>query len=54
MNSPAMTSGPAAPGYGHIVDPDRVDTSHGPILYLEGVTVSFDGFKALNALSLTI
>jgi len=54
MNTPAMRAGPAAPGYGHVVDPDRVDTSHGPILYLEGVTVSFDGFKALNALSLTI
>jgi len=47
-------AGPAAPGYGHPVDPERVDTSHGPILYLEGVTVSFDGFKALNALNLTI
>jgi urea transport system ATP-binding protein len=31
-----------------------VDTSHGPILYLDGITVSFDGFKALNELSLTI
>jgi urea transport system ATP-binding protein len=41
-------------GYGHTVEADRVDTSHGPILYLEDVTVSFDGFKALNGLSLTI
>jgi len=49
----ASGSGPA-PGYGHVLDPDRVDTSHGPILYLEDITVSFDGFKALNALSLTI
>jgi urea transport system ATP-binding protein len=32
----------------------EVDTSHGPILYLDGITVSFDGFKALNDLSLTI
>ena len=32
----------------------EVDVSHGPILYLEGVTVSFDGFKALNQLSLTV
>ena len=32
----------------------RVDTSHGPILYLEDITVSFDGFRALNKLSLTI
>ena len=28
--------------------------SDGPILYLDGITVSFDGFRALNALSLTI
>src|SRR5215467_4667408 len=32
----------------------EVDTTHGPILYLDGITVSFDGFRALNALSLTI
>jgi urea transport system ATP-binding protein len=32
----------------------QVDTTHGPILYLDGITVSFDGFKALNGLSLTI
>ena len=31
-----------------------VDTTHGPILYLEGISVSFDGFRALNDLSLTI
>jgi urea transport system ATP-binding protein len=31
-----------------------LDTTHGPILYLDGITVSFDGFKALNDLSLTI
>ena len=30
------------------------DTSHGIILYLEGITVSFDGFRALNDLSLYI
>jgi urea transport system ATP-binding protein len=40
--------------YGHHVDPDKVDTTHGPILYLDDITVSFDGFKALNQLSLTI
>ena len=49
-----MPAGPAGHGYGHLLDPEKVDTSHGPILYLEGITVSFDGFKALNALSLTI
>ncbi|WP_207780159.1 urea ABC transporter ATP-binding protein UrtD [Pokkaliibacter plantistimulans] len=31
-----------------------VDTRKGPILYVEGVSVSFDGFKALNNLSLYI
>ena len=31
-----------------------VDTSHGPILYVEDVSVSFDGFKALNRLNLTV
>jgi urea transport system ATP-binding protein len=30
------------------------DTSHGTILYLEDINVSFDGFKALNALTLYI
>ena len=34
--------------------PRRVDVTHGVILYLEDVTVSFDGFRALNALSLAI
>ncbi len=31
-----------------------VDIRHGPILYMEDVSVSFDGFKALNQLSLYI
>ncbi|OGB22158.1 MAG: urea ABC transporter ATP-binding protein UrtD [Burkholderiales bacterium RIFCSPLOWO2_02_FULL_57_36] len=33
---------------------EGVDTTHGAILYLEEITVSFDGFKALNNLSLDI
>ena len=32
----------------------EVDTTHGRILYLEDVNVSFDGFKAINGLSLDI
>lgn len=32
----------------------RLDTSHGTILYLEGVSVSFDGFRAINDLNLYI
>lgn len=31
-----------------------INVSHGVILYIEGVTVSFDGFRALNDLSLAI
>ena len=31
-----------------------LDTSHGAILYLDDISVSFDGFKALNRLSLSI
>ncbi len=30
------------------------DASHGVILYLEDITVSFDGFRALNALTLSV
>ena len=44
----------ALAGAGMRVAGTDVDTSHGPILYLDGVSVSFDGFKALNNLSLTI
>ncbi len=41
-------------GLGHVARPDAIDVSHGAILYVEGVTVSFDGFKALNDLSLAL
>ncbi|RQH08400.1 urea ABC transporter ATP-binding protein UrtD [Paraburkholderia dinghuensis] len=39
---------------GHVALPGVIDTSHGTILYLEDVTVSFDGFRALNKLTLSI
>jgi urea transport system ATP-binding protein len=32
----------------------ELDATHGVVLYLDGITVSFDGFKALNELSLAI
>jgi len=38
----------------HILTPGTIDVTHGTILYLEDVTVSFDGFRALNGLSLTL
>jgi len=34
------------------VQSPELDTHQGPLLYVEGVTVSFDGFKALDDLSL--
>ncbi len=39
-----------------MVDPNQieVDLSHDVILYLEGISVSFDGFKAINDLNLYI
>jgi urea transport system ATP-binding protein len=38
---------------GHLLRPG-VDISHGGILYLDSISVSFDGFKALNDLSLVV
>ncbi len=40
--------------FGHLVEPGVLDTQKGDILYLEDISVSFDGFKALNALTLNI
>ena len=34
--------------------PPKVDASHDVLLYLEGISVSFDGFKAINDLNLYI
>jgi len=51
----ATESGGRSAGYGRVVqDADEVDVTHGRILYLEDVSVSFDGFKAINKLSLDI
>jgi urea transport system ATP-binding protein len=35
-------------------DIETADAAQGTVLYLDGISVSFDGFKALNNLSLTI
>ena len=47
-------SGGRAAGFGRPVTPGEVDLTHGRILYLEDVSVSFDGFKAIDRLSLDI
>ena len=51
---PANTSLSGVASMGHAVVPGEIDVSHGTILYLEDVTVSFDGFRALNTLTLSI
>ena len=47
-------SGGRTAGFGRLVKDAEVDITHGRILYLEDVNVSFDGFKAINNLSLDI
>jgi urea transport system ATP-binding protein len=47
-------SGGRAAGFSRLVTDHEVDTTHGRILYLEDVSVSFDGFRAINKLSLDI
>jgi len=48
-------SGGREASYGRVVtDPDQLDVAHGSILYLDDISVSFDGFKALNKLCLNI
>lgn len=49
----AGADGQAGASYAR-VKREGVDTAHGAILYLDDVTVSFDGFRALNKLSLDI
>jgi urea transport system ATP-binding protein len=51
-DNPDWDSGTAE--LGHILKPGQLDLSHKVILYLEDITVSFDGFRALNKLSLAI
>ncbi len=47
-------SGGREAGFSRLAVPGEVDVTHGRILYLEDVSVSFDGFKAINKLSLDI
>jgi urea transport system ATP-binding protein len=50
----ATASGGRNAGFGRPKLSDDVDVTHGRILYLEDVSVSFDGFKAIDTLSLDI
>ena len=40
--------------YSPVLKRGQLDASHGVVLYLDDISVSFDGFKALNKLSLAI
>ena len=50
---PASARKEIASGAGNI-DSTQLDVRHGVVLYLDDISVSFDGFKALNQLSLAI
>jgi len=49
-----MHTDPMPSGIAPQPSPEVPDSSHGVILYVENVSVSFDGFKALNGLNLYI
>ena len=51
---PPRADDEASTRYTHAVVPGQLDISHGVVLYLDSISVSFDGFKALNNLSLAI
>jgi urea transport system ATP-binding protein len=50
----AARSGDRNAAYGRVLRAGVPDFAHGIALYVEDLSVSFDGFKALNALSLAI
>ena len=47
-------SGGRSAAYGRVLRAGTPDFAHGVALYVDDVTVSFDGFKALNSLSLAV
>jgi urea transport system ATP-binding protein len=53
QHAPVGLSGGRETSYSRVAT-GELDVTHGAILYLDDITVSFDGFKALNALSLSI
>ena len=50
----SSASGGRDASFSRLHQPGELDLTHGRILYLEDVNVSFDGFKAINNLSLDI
>ena len=54
QRSGQTAAGGQVASYGRPLVAGELDLTHGRILYLDGVSVSFDGFKAINQLSLDI
>ena len=52
-SDPVLVSGDQQATFGHLRT-DAVDLTHGVALYLDDISVSFDGFRALNQLSLSV
>ena len=52
--APGLPPEPDDPDAEQGYDAGAIDTSHKVILYMEDVTVSFDGFRALNSLSFAL
>ncbi len=52
MNSNAIAANEGG-AFSHVAT-EGLDATHGVVLYLEDISVSFDGFRALNKLSLSI
>ena len=50
----STSSGGREAAFGRVLHLGEPDFAHGVALYVEDITVSFDGFKALNALTLSI
>jgi urea transport system ATP-binding protein len=50
----ATESGGRQAAFGRIARAGEPDFTHGVALYLDDISVSFDGFKALNALTLSV
>jgi len=53
MSISASTATNEGSGLGRVAG-EGLDATHGVVLYMEDISVSFDGFKALNKLSLSI
>ena len=52
--TPSEGSGGSLTGTARFIDNSKIDLTHGQILYIEDLTVAFDGFKAIRGLTLDI